>query len=98
MDLAAWLTNTGNQKIRFQTRNMTPVSAALAGDADVAESVTAKAVMAQGPNAIAMPAIPEISNFWGPTGEFTAKCYNGEVEISELPEKLSELAAEIKGK
>ena len=97
MDLAAWLTNPDNQRIRFQTRNLIPVASSLAEDVDVAVSTTAKAVMAQGPNAIAMPSIPEMSNFWEPVGEFTAECYRGEVNISELQIRLSELTDVIKG-
>jgi arabinogalactan oligomer/maltooligosaccharide transport system substrate-binding protein len=96
MDLAAWLTNPDNQKTRFITRDLIPVAASLADDADVAASATAKALMAQGPNAIAMPSIPEMSNFWEPTGLFTLKCYNGEVGISDLQTKLGELVADIK--
>ena len=97
MDLAAWLTNPHNQKQRFQTRNLIPVALSLTGDIDVAVSTTAKAVMAQGANAIAMPSIREMSNFWDPTGDFTLACYMGEVDISELPVKLKELTAAIKG-
>ena len=98
MDLAAWLTNPANQKMRFQTRNLIPVASQLAGDADVAASATAKALMAQGPHAIAMPSIPEMSNFWTPTGAFTSACYDGEIGVSELPERLSALASEILGR
>ena len=98
MDLAAWLTNTANQKTRFQMRNLIPVSGLLSDDADVAASTTAKAIMAQGPHAIAMPSIPEMSNFWTPTGELTSGCYDGEIAISELQAKLSELTATILGR
>jgi len=97
MDLAAWLTNHDNQKLRFGERNLIPVAMSLADDIDVAVSTTAKAVMAQGLNAIAMPSIPEISFFWDPTGDFTLACYMGEVTISELPMRLSVLTAVIKG-
>ncbi|MCL2046662.1 MAG: extracellular solute-binding protein [Oscillospiraceae bacterium] len=97
MDLAAWLTNPNNQKARFQDRNLIPVSLSLVDDADVNVSTTAKAVMAQGSNAIAMPSIKEMSNFWDPTGEFTLACYMGEIEISELSERLKELTDIIKG-
>ena len=97
MDLAAWLTNTENQKTRFHVRNLIPVSVSLADDADVAASTTAKAVMAQGPNSIAMPSIPEMSNFWEPTGNFTLACFNGEIPVSELQSKLTELVNEIIG-
>ena len=97
MDLAAWLTNPVNQKTRFQSRNLIPVSAELANDVDLAVSTTANALMAQGPHAIAMPSIPEMSNFWTPTGEFTLACYNGEVGLSDLQIRLSELVAAIKG-
>ena len=96
-DLAAWLTNTENQKTRFLTRNLIPVSTLLENDIDVAESTTAKAVMAQGPNSVAMPSIPEMDNFWKNAGSFTYACYNGDYEIEELQTKLSELAAIIKG-
>ena len=98
MDLAAWLTNPDNQKTRFQSRNLIPVAVSLADDIDVAVSATAKAVMAQGANAVAMPSIPEMSNFWDPTGDFTLACFMGEIDISALPVKLSELTAIIKGK
>ena len=97
MDLAAFLTNPDNQKMRFQERHLIPVALSLADDIDVAVSTTAKAVMAQGSNAIAMPSIPEMSYFWEPTGDFTLACYAGEVGIPELPSKLSELTAKIKG-
>ncbi|MCL2488971.1 MAG: extracellular solute-binding protein [Oscillospiraceae bacterium] len=97
MELAAWLTNPDNQKIRFQTRNLIPVAASLADDVDVAVSATAKAIMAQGPNAIAMPAISEMDNFWEPAGNLTLACYNGEIELSELQAKLDELTQEIIG-
>ena len=97
MDLAAWLTNPGNQKIRFQERNLIPVSLSLTEDIDVAVSTTAKAVMAQGAHAVAMPSIREMSNFWTPTGDFTLACYMGEIAISELPAKLEQLTEIIKG-
>ena len=97
MNLAAWLTNADNQKNRFQTRNLIPVAVSLESDVDVAVSTTAKAVIEQGPDAIAMPSIPEMSNFWEPAGNFTLACYNGEIEVSELKTKLSELTAKIKG-
>ncbi|MCL2060945.1 MAG: extracellular solute-binding protein [Oscillospiraceae bacterium] len=97
MDLAAWLTSPDNQKARFQARNLVPVSLSLADDIDVAVSTTAKAVMAQGANAVPMPSISEMSNFWDPTGDFTLACYMGEVDISDLPRELSKLAATIKG-
>jgi len=97
MDLAAWLTNPENQKLRFVERKLIPVALPLEDDIDVAVSTTAKAVMAQGPNAIAMPSIPEMSYFWEPTGDFTLSCYMGEVAISELPARLGLLAAVIKG-
>jgi len=96
-DLAAWLTNPDNQKMRFQERNLIPVALSLADDIDVAVSTTAKAVMAQGSNAIAMPSIPEMSNFWEPAGDFTLACFMGDVGVSELPAKLSELTAVILG-
>ena len=98
MDLAAWFTNPDNQKTRFQARNLIPVALSLADDMDVAVSTTAKAVMAQGAYAIAMPSIPEMSNFWVPTGEFTLACYLGEVPIGALPGALAELTATILGK
>ena len=97
MDLAAWLTTPANQKMRFQERNLIPVALSLADDVDVAVSTTAKAVIAQGAYAIAMPSIPEMTNFWVPVGDFTLACYNGEVSIPDLPAKLSELTAIIKG-
>jgi arabinogalactan oligomer/maltooligosaccharide transport system substrate-binding protein len=96
-DLAMWLTNPENQKTRFQERNLIPVSMSLVDDADVAASTTARAVMAQGPNSIAMPSIPEMSNFWEPTGAFTYACFNGEIQISELQEKLTKLVHDILG-
>ena len=98
MDLAAWLTNPDNQKLRFQERNLIPVALSLADDIDVAVSTTAKAVMAQGVNAVAMPSIPEMSNFWAPAGDFTLACFMGEISKSELPERLRELTAVIIGK
>ncbi|MCL1906292.1 MAG: extracellular solute-binding protein [Clostridiales bacterium] len=97
LDLAAWLTNPDNQKTRFQTRNLIPVASSLADDADLAVSATAKAVMAQGPQAIAMPSIPEMSNFWSPVGDFTLACHSGEIQALDLQTKLDELAAAIKG-
>ena len=97
MDLAAWLTNPDNQKLRFVERKLIPVAMSLADDIDVAVSTTAKAVMAQGVNAIAMPSIPEMSFFWDPTGDFTLACFMGEVPISELPARLTWLTTEIKG-
>ena len=98
MDLAAWLTSPENQKMRFQARNLIPVARALADDIDVAVSTTAKAVMAQGANAVAMPSIPEMSNFWEPTGSFTLACYMGEITTDELPLRLRALTATILGK
>jgi len=97
LDLAAWLTNPDNQKRRFQARNLIPVALSLTDDIDVAVSTTAKAVMAQGAYAVAMPSIPEMSNFWEPTGDFTLACFMGEVELSDLPARLSALTATIKG-
>lgn len=97
MELASWLTNPANQKTRFLTRNLIPVAVSLADDIDVAVSATAKAVMAQGAYAIAMPSIPEIGNFWEPTGKLTLSCYQGDLGISELQDELTRLASAIKG-
>ena len=97
MDLAAWLTNTENQKTRFNKRSLIPVSSSLANDPSVVNSgKTAKALLEQGPYAIAMPSIPEIADFWKYTGPFTADCYNGLITTGQLPAKLGELAALIK--
>jgi hypothetical protein len=38
-----------------------------------------------------------MSNFWEPTGNFTLACFNGEVEIDALPDKLAELVVKIIG-
>ena len=97
LDLAAWLTNPASQKTRFQERYLIPVATQLVDDPDVAASTSAKALMSQGPHAIAMPSIPGMSNFWTPTGDFTLACFNGEIAIAELPEKLGALVAAIKG-
>ncbi|MCL2496612.1 MAG: extracellular solute-binding protein [Clostridiales bacterium] len=97
MDLAAWLTKPDNQKTRFLMRNLIPVASSLVRDADVAVSATAQAVIAQRPYAIAMPSIPEMSNFWEPTGAFTLACYEGEIALAELPAKLNALISAIKG-
>jgi len=95
MDLAAWLTNPENQKTRFQDRNLIPVSESLENDADVAASTTARAVMGQGPDSIAMPSIPQMDNFWTPTAAFTLACFNGEIAVQDLPAKLNELTSTI---
>jgi len=95
MDLAAWLSNPDNQKVRFLNRNLSPVAKSLEGDADVEVSTTVRAVVAQGPHSIAMPSIPQMSNFWTPTGGFTAACYNGDISTADLGGRLNELVAEI---
>jgi len=97
LDLAEWLTNEANQKNRFDSRNLNPVAKSLANDEDVKVSGTAKAVLAQGPFAIAMPSIPKMGNFWDPktTRDFIFDCYNGKIAISDLQTKLDELVADI---
>lgn len=89
MELAEWLTNKDNQKIRFEKRSFAPTNRDLANDsealsADVAVSALAK----QAVFSTVQTSIPQVGNYWEPAEAFGNGLLDGSITKDNLKDKL----------
>jgi arabinogalactan oligomer/maltooligosaccharide transport system substrate-binding protein len=69
MELAEFLTNQANQKLRFQTKGYTPTNKVLSADKKaLASNPAVAAEAAETQYAILQPSIDQMNNFWTPMG------------------------------
>jgi arabinogalactan oligomer/maltooligosaccharide transport system substrate-binding protein len=83
MEFAAHLASVEGQKLRYQVRGVIPAAKALAEDPLVSANSAAVAEINTMNNAsVVQPAIPEMSSYWMPVGNFGAGIVCGEINES----------------
>lgn len=101
MELAEFLTNEENQKLRFNTRGFAPTNKTLAADTETLSSnIAVAADAAQTQYATLQPSINQMNNYWTPTGNLGASIENKkttkETVKSDLDKMVESILAEIK--
>ena len=86
--LAEWLTNEENQKIRFEERSIAPTNVNLAEDADVLANPAVAALSLQTSHSTLQSTIPEMGNYWDPAEAFGTEIINETITKDNLQEKL----------
>lgn len=86
--LAEWLTNEENQKIRFDERSIPPTNLALSEDPDVLANEAAAALSLQTSFSTLQSSIPEMGNYWPQAEAFGVELLNGTITEDNLQEKL----------
>lgn len=86
--LAEWLTNEENQKIRFEVRSIAPTNTNLAEDADVLANPAVAALSLQTSHSTLQSTIPEMGNYWAPAEAFGTEIINETITKDNLQEKL----------
>ncbi len=95
MQLAEWLANEENQKLRFQERSIAPTNLALAEDAEVLANPAVAALSLQSSHATLQSSIPQMGNYWTPAEAFGTEVLNGTVTKDNLQEKLDAFVESI---
>jgi arabinogalactan oligomer/maltooligosaccharide transport system substrate-binding protein len=99
MELAEYLTNQANQKIRFQTKGYTPTNTALAKDKTaLASNPAVAAEAAQTQYSILQPSIDQMSNFWTPMASLGSSIENHKTTKATLQSDLNKLVTAILAK
>ena len=93
--LAEWITNEENQKIRFEERSIAPTNLALAEDPAVQENQAVAALSLQTSHSTLQSTIPEMGNYWSPAEAFGTEVLNGTITKDNLQEKLDTFVESI---
>lgn len=96
MALAEFITNSENQKARFDKLEWAPTSMELINDEAALAAKPALAAQAQQAQfATLQPSIPQIDKFWQPNEAFGAGLMDGSINKDNMQEKLDELVDAI---
>jgi arabinogalactan oligomer/maltooligosaccharide transport system substrate-binding protein len=95
MQLAEWLANEENQKLRFQVRSIAPTNLALAADPEVLANPAVAALSLQTSFSTLQSSIPQMGNYWAPAEAFGTELINGAVTKDNLQEKLDAFVESI---
>lgn len=95
MQLAEWLANEENQKLRFQVRSIAPTNLALASDPEVLANPAVAALSLQTSHSTLQSSIPQMGNYWTPAEAFGTEVLNGVVTKDNLQEKLDAFVESI---
>lgn len=95
MQLAEWLANEANQKLRFQVRSIAPTNLALAADSEVLANPAVAALSLQTSFSTLQSSIPQMGNYWTPAEAFGTELLNGTVTKDNLQEKLNTFVESI---
>jgi arabinogalactan oligomer / maltooligosaccharide transport system substrate-binding protein len=96
MALAEWLTNQGNQLVRFQTRSFAPTNVALSQHTQILNMNKAVgAVTKQGKYATLQPSIKQMNNYWTPAAALGTSVENGKTTAATIQSDLDKLVKQI---
>lgn len=95
MQLAEWLANEENQKIRFEARSIAPTNLALTQDPAVLENPAVAALSLQTSFSTLQSSIPQMGNYWAPAEAFGTEVLNGTVTKENAQEKLDAFVESI---
>lgn len=98
MELAQFITNKDNQKIRFEKRGLAPVNKILAADKDVLSNVAVKADLLQNKYSKLQPSVSGMNDFWSTIGDFGASIENGNINSSAMRKGLDAMVKSILSK
>ena len=89
MELAEWLTNKDNQRIRFSMRSFAPTNRELANDAEaLSANIAVSALAKQAVFSTVQTSIPQVGNYWDPAEAFGNGLMDGSITKDNLQEKL----------
>jgi arabinogalactan oligomer/maltooligosaccharide transport system substrate-binding protein len=99
MELAEFLTNQANQKLRFQTKGYTPTNKVLSADKKaLASNPAVAAEAAETQYAVLQPSIDQMNNFWTPMGALGTSIINKKTTTATLQGDLDKLVKGILAK
>ena len=88
MQLAEFLANEENQKLRFEVRSIAPTNLNLASDPTVLENEAVAALSLQTSYSTLQSSIPEMGNYWAPAEAFGNELLSGAITKDNAQEKL----------
>lgn len=88
MQLAEWLANEENQKLRFQVRSIAPTNLNLAKDPVVLANPAVAALSLQSSFSTLQSSIPQMGNYWVPAEAFGNELISGKITKDNVQEKL----------
>lgn len=95
MQLAEFLTNEENQKLRFEVRSIAPTNINLASDPEVLKNPAVAALSLQTTFSTVQSSIPQMGNYWAPAEAFGNELINGTITKDNVKEKLDSFVASI---
>lgn len=95
MQLAEFLTNEENQKLRFEVRSIAPTNINLANDPEVLENPAVAALTLQTQYSTVQSSIPQMGNYWSPAEAFGNEIINGTITEDNIQEKLDTFVESI---
>lgn len=88
MQLAEYLANEENQKLRFEVRSIAPTNLKLASDPVVLANPAVAALSLQTSYSTLQSSIPEMGNYWAPAEAFGNELLSGAITKENAQEKL----------
>lgn len=88
MELAEWLANEENQKLRFEVRSIAPTNLNLASDPEVLANPAVAALSLQTSYSTLQSSIPQMGNYWSPAEAFGNELLNETITKDNVQEKL----------
>jgi len=88
MQLAEWLANEENQKLRFEVRSIAPTNLKLAEDPVVKANPAVAALSLQTTFSTLQSSISQMGNYWAPAEAFGNELINGTITYDNVQEKL----------
>lgn len=88
MQLAEWLANEENQKLRFEVRSIAPTNLNLAKDPVVLANPAVAALSLQSSFSTLQSSIPQMGNYWVPAEAFGNELISGKITKDNVQEKL----------
>lgn len=98
MQLAEFLTNEENQKLRFEKRSIAPTNLNLANDPEVLKNPAVAALSLQTTFSTVQSSIPEMGNYWSPAEAFGNELISGAITKDNVQEKLDSFVESILSK
>lgn len=95
MQLAEYLANEENQKLRFEVRSIAPTNLNLAKDPAVLENPAVAALSLQTSFSTLQSSIPQMGNYWIPAEAFGNELISGTITKDNVQEKLDAFVESI---
>lgn len=93
--LAEWFANEENQLLRYATSKATPTCLSLQDNAELAEDVATRALIAQTQYATPQPSISQINNYWTPVQALGEGIIHGDVTSANVQGYLDTVVNDV---